>query len=106
MFLFKYKKGKLKIDGSRMDYIEFGKGKPLLIIPGLNDGLRAVGSFALINNYLHFRNYNSFRIILIGRREPLPKDFTTKDMADDYAKAMSLLDMIVLMFWEFQWVGL
>ena len=40
--------GVIKIDGTDMDYISFGKGKEyLIIIPGLGDGLKTVKGLAL-----------------------------------------------------------
>lgn len=47
--MFKYAKNELiQIDNFKMDYITFGKGvEPLVIIPGLGDGITTVKGKAL-----------------------------------------------------------
>ena len=73
-------KGKtLYFNDKSMDYVTFGKGKqPLVIIPGLGDGLQTVKGKAQIFSL-------SYRL--------LAKGYTTRDMAADVAEAMETLNL-------------
>ncbi len=86
-----YEKGTFPVSGGRMDYISFGSGFPLLIIPGLGDGLVRVGKSAL-QLYLYYRDYGKKgRIIIASRPEPVKQGSTTREMAAEYAHLMDHL---------------
>jgi len=86
-----FEKGNFAQSEGQMEYIAFGKGDPLLIIPGLGDGLASVGKSAL-QLYFYYRSYGKkARIIIASRPDPVPENSTTKTMAQDYAALMQNL---------------
>ena len=77
-----------------MDYVTFGKGKqPLVIIPGLGDGLQTVKGKA----QLFFLSYRLLakrhKIYVFSRINELRQGYTTRDMAADVAEAMEVLNI-------------
>ena len=79
------------IDGSKMCYISFGKGtQPLVIIPGLSDGLKTVKGTGPILWFTYRFLARSFRVYVFSRKEPLEPSCTTRSMAADLAGAMNL----------------
>ena len=60
------------INGSKMDYVEFGLGKsPLIILPGLSDGLKTVEGQAIKLAY-YFRAFlNDFKVYVFSRKQIL-----------------------------------
>ena len=82
----------VEIGGSKMYYISFGKGtQPLVIIPGLSDGLKTVKGTGLILWFSYRFLARSFRVYVFSRKEPLEPGCTTRDMAADLARAMNLV---------------
>ncbi|RVU55631.1 alpha/beta hydrolase [Anaerosphaera multitolerans] len=77
-----------------MDYISFGKGSEVLIIlPGLGDGFITVKGMAL-PLALTYRNYaKRFKVYIFSRKSPLKDGYTTRDMAEDQAEAMKILNI-------------
>ena len=81
----------VEIGGSKMHYLSFGRGvQPLVIIPGLSDGLRTVKSTGVILWFSYRFLARSFRVYVFSRKEPLEPGCTTRDMAADLAGAMEL----------------
>ena len=81
----------VEIGGSKMHYLSFGRGvQPLVIIPGLSDGLRTVKGTGVILWFSYRFLARSFRVYVFSRKEPLEPDCTTRDMAADLAGAMEL----------------
>ena len=78
--------------GMVMDYAVFGDGvEPLVILPGLSDGLRTVRGRAR-RLALSYRAYaKRYRVYVFSRRRELPAGATTRDMARDQAAAMRAL---------------
>ncbi len=87
-----YEKGKFPISNGKMEYITFGRGFPLLIIPGLGDGLTTVGKSALQLYFLYRAYGKNARIVIASRPEPVPGNSSTKTMAAEYAALMEHLD--------------
>lgn len=85
------KNGYVDIGGSRMDYIAFGKGEPLIFLPGLGDGLRTVKGMAAMFSVMYRKYGEKYRVYVFSRKEPMPEGYTTRDMAADQAAAMVLL---------------
>ena len=78
------KNGSIKIENTEMDYIVFGKGtKPLIMIPGLGEGLKTVKGTALPFALMYRAVGKEYRVYCFSRRNILPQGFTTKDMAED-----------------------
>lgn len=90
--LFHAKNGSVRIDDTDMDYVSFGSGKNILImLPGLADGITTVKgmAFPLALTYrLYARDYSVF---VFSRKNDIPENYTTRDMAEDQAKAMKAL---------------
>ena len=90
--LYHAKNAVVKIDGAGMDYIRFGNGeRNLIILPGLGDGLQTVKGTALPMALMYRVFAKDFTVYAFSRRNPLPEDASTRDMARDVARAMDLL---------------
>lgn len=86
------KNGILKIGNADMDYIRFGTGeRTLIMIPGLGDGLQTVKGTALPMALMYGIFAKDFTVYAFSRKAPLPKGYTTRDMARDQAAAMERL---------------
>ena len=86
------KNGSIKIENTEMDYIVFGKGTmPLIMIPGLGDGLKTVKGTAVPFAMMYRAVAKKYRVYAFSRRNLLPQGFTTKDMAEDIYYAMNAL---------------
>ena len=88
------KRKTLYFNNKSMDYVIFGKGKkPLLIIPGLGDGLTTVKRMAQMLA-LSYRSFaTAYQVYVFSRINELPENYTTRDMATDIAEAMEVLDL-------------
>lgn len=80
------------INGSKMDYVEFGLGKsPLIILPGLSDGLKTVEGQAIKLAY-YFRAFlNDFKVYVFSRKTNIENGYTTREMAKDLKAALDQL---------------
>lgn len=88
------KNGRLRVGGFEMDYIRFGNGdKPLVMLPGVGDGLKTVKGMAVPFALLYRSMTRDFTVYAFSRRENLPPHFTTRDMADDLNVAMEALGL-------------
>ena len=92
--LYHGKNGSLRLRDGDMDYIRFGTGqKILLILPGLGDGLQTVKGTALAMAWMYRMFARNFTVYMFSRKNPLPKGWTTRDMARDLKEAMDRLDI-------------
>lgn len=90
--LYNAKNGILKISGTTMDYIRFGAGdRPLVMLPGLGDGLRSMKGTALPMAFMYREFAKDFTVYAFSRRNVLPEGYTTRDMARDQTEAMEQL---------------
>ena len=77
-----------------MDYVTFGKGKqPLVIIPGLGDGLQTVKGKAQLFSLSYRLLAKHYKIYVFSRINELRQGYTTRDMAADVAEAMETLNI-------------
>ena len=77
-----------------MDYVTFGKGKkPLLIIPGLGDGLATVKGMAQMLALVYRKFATAYQVYVFSRINELPENYTTRNMATDIAEAMDVLGL-------------
>lgn len=84
----------VQIKDSKMHYICFGRGsQPLIIIPGLSDGLKTVKGTGPILWFTYRFLANSFRVYVFSRKEPLEPGCSTREMAADLAEAMDLVSI-------------
>lgn len=72
--------------------VRLGRGpKPLVVLPGINDALQDAVQ-AVRKWRWFFREWTSGRTVwVISRRRRMPDGFSTKDMAGDYAQALTAL---------------
>ena len=77
-----------------MDYVTFGKGnQPLVIIPGLGDGLQTVKGMAMPFSITYRILAKRYKIYVFSRINELRQGYTTRDMATDVAGAMETLNL-------------
>ena len=77
-----------------MDYVTFGKGnQPLVIIPGLGDGLQTVKGMAMPFSITYRILAERYKIYVFSRINELRQGYTTQDMAVDVAEAMEALNL-------------
>ena len=90
--MFGARTGQVAVGGSPMYYNLFGRGTdPLVLIPGLGDGLRTVKGMAPMMAWM-FRAYaREYRVWVFSRKDVLEPGTTTRDMARDLADAMDQL---------------
>lgn len=87
--MFNVKNLLVDIGGAKIPCAVFGKGKKnLIMLPGLGDGLTTVKGKALPMALMYREFMKDFTVFIMSRREPLPEDFSTKDMAADIALFM------------------
>ena len=82
------------MNGKTIDYVTFGKGKdPLVIIPGLGDGLQTVKGKAQLFSLSYRLLTKRYKIYVFSRINELRQGYTTRDMAADVAEAMETLNL-------------
>ena len=88
-------KGKtLYFNDKSMDYVTFGKGKqPLVIIPGLGDGVQTVKGMAQMLALTYREFTKVYKVYVFSRINELRENYTTRNMAADVAQAMDLLKL-------------
>ena len=80
----------LSLAGGEMDYIRFGSGaRTLVMLPGVGDGLKTVRGMALPFALLYRALAKDFTVYVFSRRRALPRQFTTREMAEDCSAAMA-----------------
>ena len=92
--MYSAKNATLSMNGKTMDYVTFGKGKqPLVIIPGLGDGLQTVKGKAQLFSLSYRLLAKRYKIYVFSRINELRQGYTTRDMAADVAEAMEALNL-------------
>ena len=88
-----FRRGTLRFaDRARMDWLELGHGPlSVVVVPGAGDGLWTVGRSALQLAWRYRRRFWSHRLLILGRREPIPSGFGVEEHADDYLHAIERL---------------
>ena len=85
----------LSFNGNIYDYITFGKGdKPLIMIPGLGDGLKTVKGLALPFARLYKRYAKQYKVYVFSRPRTLKEGMTVLDMAHDLADLFKHLGIV------------
>lgn len=83
---------KMQIDNTDFDYAVFGSGsKQLIIIAGLGDGLRTMKGLAFPIALLYRIFAKEYTVYMFSRRNKMPQNFSTRDMANDIVYAMEQL---------------
>jgi len=92
--LYSAKNATLSINGKTVDYVTFGTGnQPLVIIPGLGDGLQTVKGMAMPFSITYRVLAERYKIYVFSRINELRQGYTTRDMAADVAEAMETLNL-------------
>ena len=92
--MFHAKNGRLRLETGEMDYIRFGGGvRPLVMIPGVGDGLKTVRGMAWPFALMYRRLAKAFTVYVFSRRVNLAPYMTTREMADDLDRAMEALGL-------------
>ena len=85
---------RIDIDNTTVDYISFGKGnRNLIIIPGVGEGLKTVKGLAIPFSIMYKIFAKDFRVYVFSRRNNIPVDFSTEDMANDIINHMERLKL-------------
>ena len=93
--MYSAKNATLSINGKTVDYVTFGTGnQPLVIIPGLGDGLQTVKGMAMPFSITYRVLAERYKIYVFSRINELRQGYTTRDMAADVAEAMEALNII------------
>jgi len=88
------KTGSISIGESEMQYVVFGKGtRPLVILPGLSDGLRTVKGTELMLWCQYQKFARAFQVWVFSRKNKLKSQMTTREMAKEQALAMDKLGL-------------
>jgi pimeloyl-ACP methyl ester carboxylesterase len=87
------KRGVIRLrDGARIDWLQVGWGPlPAVIVPGAGDGLWTVGQTIPHLLWRYRRRVATHRLLILGRREPIPPGFGIAEHADDYIRAAERL---------------
>ena len=92
--MYSAKNATLSINGKTVDYVTFGTGnQPLVIIPGLGDGLQTVKGMAMPFSITYRILAERYKIYVFSRINELRQGYTTRDMAVDVAEAMEALNL-------------
>ena len=92
--MYSAKNATLSMNEKTMDYVTFGKGKkPLVIIPGLGDGVQTVKGMAMPFSITYRILAERYKIYVFSRINELRQGYTTRDMAADVAEAMETLNL-------------
>ncbi len=84
----------LPLQDGTMDVIRFGRGpKALVMIPGVGDGLKTVKGMALPFALMYRALAGDFTVWVFSRRDPLPPQTGTRDMAEDLNRALEALGL-------------
>ncbi|WP_026669131.1 alpha/beta fold hydrolase [Butyrivibrio sp. AE3006] len=82
----------IQLDGTDCDYISFGTGKEnLIMLPGVGDGFKTARGIAVPFAFMYSGFAQNFKVYVFSRRNVLPEDFSTADMADDIDKIMDMI---------------
>lgn len=86
------KNKKIKIDNTYVSYVSFGHGpKNLIMIPGVGEGLKTMKGYAIPFAMMYKKYTKDYKVYVFSRRDTLPKNFTTEDMANDIINHMEKL---------------
>ncbi len=92
--LWNAKNGSVQMGHTRMHYVSFGYGsKPLVLLPGLADGLASVKGKALLLARPYSIFFQKYTVYMFSRKNDMPEGYAIRDMAHDQAQAMEALGM-------------
>ncbi|MGE3272734.1 MAG: alpha/beta fold hydrolase [Chloroflexota bacterium] len=78
--------------GAEIEWLQFGRGAlRTVVIPGAGDGLWTVRQWLPLFAWRYRRRYRTHRLLIMGRREPIPERFGIAAHAEDYLDAVERL---------------
>ncbi len=87
-----YRNGVVSLKNGKMCYARFGNGPgAAVILPGLSDGLVTVRGKAALLARPYRAYFRDFTIYMFSRKEPLPAEYSIREMAADQAEALRVL---------------
>lgn len=87
--------GTVGLDGTEVDYVVFGQGdKPLVMLPGVGDGLRTVKGMALPLSAAFKKLGKTRKVYIFSRKRQIPESYSTQEMARDQAEVMRSLGLL------------
>ena len=90
--LWRARNASVPIGRTAMDYVSFGYGaRPLVLLPGLSDGLASVKGKALLLAPSYREFMKTHTVYLFSRKRSLPEPYSIREMAADQAAAMKAL---------------
>ena len=88
------KNGCVATGDTDMYFVSFGTGKKkLVVLPGLSDGLATVKGKALFLSPPYKKFFKDYTVYLFSRKNRMPEGYSIRDMADDQARAMKILEI-------------
>lgn len=88
------KSSSVKTGQTETDYICFGRGdKPLLLIPGLGDGLRTVKGSHIPLALMYRIFAKDYKVYVFSRKNHIEEGYSTRDMAEDLYSVMENLSI-------------
>lgn len=82
----------IKIGNTDLDYVSFGTGsRNLVILPGLGDSLKNTKGMAHPFALMYRMFANDFKVYIFSRKNKLPEDYSTRDMAEEQVQVMKRL---------------
>lgn len=88
------KNGSVPIGDTAMDCVSFGYGEtPLVLLPGLSDGLATVAGKALLLAAPYRLFFRRYTVYMFSRKNDLADDTSIRAMAADQAEAMHTLGL-------------
>ncbi len=78
-------------EGGRIEYLELGQGPPYVVVLGATEGIQTVGQMARGIRHLFRRRAQRFRVIVVGRPDPIPCDGEPRCLAGDLGVALDEL---------------
>ena len=90
--LYEAKNNIIKIDHTDMNYISFGEGsRNLIILPGLGDSLKNTKGLAHAYALAYRLFAREYKVYVFSRKNKLPEDYSTRDMAEEQVQVMKRL---------------
>ena len=86
---YKARNSRINVDDTFAHYLSFGKGsKNLIIIPGLGGAFKSTKGLAIPMSLMYRRFAKEYKVYVFSRREKMPDNFKTSDMANDIIRHM------------------
>src|SRR4051812_25267838 len=88
-----FRRGTLRFEqGAQMDWLQLGRGSlAAVVVPGAGDGLWTIGRSTMQMVWRYRQRFWSHRLLILGRRDPIPSGFGVEKHADDYLHAVERL---------------